>query len=396
MVQPMANDQTKKRIAVVTGSRAEFGLLSSLMQALHKSNDFHLLTVVTGQHLDAAFGSTFEEIEKAGFEIDAKVPVLDGQDDFPAMARAVGRGVIGMSEALTRLAPDLVVVLGDRFEIYAAATASALLKIPLAHIHGGEVTEGAIDESLRHAITKLAHLHFVSANEYGQRVRQLGENPKFIFTVGAPGLDLMEKTQWLNAEELSQSFPFQLGKKVFLVTHHPETLGDLQVEKEFQEITAALDEFPEAQIVWTLSNADPGGRKISQLASKYARQNPTRVAAVASLGSRRYLSLMKLSQLVVGNSSSGIIEAPALKVPTINIGDRQRGRLRAKSVLNTNPIAREISKTMREGLALSENKNSCVFDSPYGTPGVAEKILSHLRKLAADWKSLIRKPFFDL
>lgn len=347
-----------RKIAVITGSRAEYGLLFWLVREIEADPRLTLQLVVTGMHLLPEFGSTIDEIRRDGFFITEVVASQAAGDDRAGMARSLGAGVLAMTDTLLRLAPDIVIVLGDRYEILAAAQSAALLGMPVAHISGGEVTEGAVDDWIRHSITKAAWWHFTAAEPYRRRVIQLGEDPSRVFNVGDPGLDSVRRIIPVTQQQLEQVFDLPLSSPLFLVTYHPATLGELQPESAFAEVLSALDMFPQATIILTKPNADAGGRKLAAMAEDYAQRNSGRARCIVSLGQRNYLSLMRIADVVIGNSSSGIIEAPPLKVPTVNIGARQDGRLRASSILDcperadaiVAAIRRALSPEFREGL----------------------------------------------
>jgi len=324
----------KRKIAVFTATRAEYGLLYWLMKDIQASPVLELQVLVSGTHLSPEFGETWKDIVEDGFVIGAKVEMLLSSDTAVGVAKSMGLGMLGFADALTRLAPDVLVVLGDRFEALAMVQTATVMRIPVAHLHGGEITEGAYDDAFRHAISKLSYLHFVAAEPYRQRVVQMGETPERVFNVGAFGLDHMLRTSRMSRQELSESLNFALDKPFFVVTYHPETALQSDSALEFQELLAALDSFPEHQVILTYPNADNGGRAIIPLLEAYAAADPTRVLAIPSLGFKRYLSAVALSSAVIGNSSSGIIEVPAFGIPSVNIGARQQGRLAADSVLH--------------------------------------------------------------
>ncbi len=384
----------KRRIAVITGARADYGLLYWLIHDLHHAEDMELQLLATGMHLMPEFGNTIEVIRKDGFPVAEEVDLGLVSDEPEAIAVAMGRGMIGFAGAFSRLRPDLVVILGDRFEMLSAASAAFVQRIPIAHIHGGEVTEGALDEGFRHAITKLSHLHFTAAEPYRRRVIQMGEQPSRVFDVGAPGLDHLRRSTLLSREALEHALDFKLGRMNFLVTFHPATLDLDDAATQCKELLTALDAFEDARIIFTLPNADPGGRAIIPLLEDYTDSHAGRCALFASLGQLRYLSLMKEVQVVIGNSSSGIIEAPALGVPTVNIGDRQRGRLRARSVLDCPPLAPVIASRMREALSPEFRRACTPIAPPYGGGHAAGIMLQILRE--TDFRTLRYKRFHDL
>jgi len=378
---------------VVTGSRAEFGLMRWLMDAIRTSPDMELQVVATGSHLSPEFGLTYREIEQAGFVIDRRVEMLVSSDTHSAIVKSMGLGLIGFADALDGLDPDLVVVLGDRFEILAAATAAMILQKPLAHIHGGEKTEGAFDDSIRHAITKLSHLHFVANEEYRQRVIQLGEDPLRVHLVGALGLDGLLKAQLMSKSDVEKSLDFSLGERSLLVTYHPETLSPGMAEHQMQHLLDALDMQDDAQIVFTLPNADPEGRKIASMIEAFVANRPN-ARAYPSLGQLRYLSLVACVDAVIGNSSSGIIEVPSLKKPTVNIGDRQKGRLRAASVIDSGPDLEDIIEAIARSRAPEFVDALQTISNPYGFGGASDAIAAIIGTI--DLGALTQKKFHDL
>ncbi|ANJ67136.1 UDP-N-acetyl-D-glucosamine 2-epimerase, UDP-hydrolysing [Halothiobacillus diazotrophicus] len=383
-----------RRIAVVTGTRADYGLLYWLIHDLHQAQDLELQLIVTGMHLVPLFGHTVDVIEQDGFPIAARVDIDLDSDEPEAVARSTGLATIGLAEAFARLRPDIVVILGDRFEMLAAASAAFIQRVPIAHIHGGEVTEGALDEGFRHAITKLAHLHFTAAEPYRRRVIQMGESPERVFEVGAPGLDHLRRTPLLSRAELEASLGFPLGQTNFLVTFHPATLDVTDAATQCRALLTALDAFPEATVVITLPNADPGGRAIIPLLEAYAGRHAGRVHLRASLGQLRYLSLLCQVQTVIGNSSSGIIEAPSFGAPTVNIGDRQQGRLRAASVIDCAPTSADIVAAIRRSLSADFRAALKNRVNPYGAGDATGRMMAVLRQVDLD--TLRRKTFYDL
>lgn len=381
-----------RRICVVTGTRAEYGLLSGLMREIAADPALTLQVVATGMHLSPEFGSTYHQIEADGFAIDAKVEMLLSSDSAVGIGKSMGLGVMGFAEALDRLRPDVMVVLGDRFEILAAVQAALVARVPVAHIHGGETTEGAFDESIRHAISKMAHWHFVAAEPYRRRVVQMGEAPQRVFNFGAPGLDQIAKLDWLDREALRASLDLPDRTPLFLVTYHPVTLDDRPPEQAIQQLLRALEAFPEAGIVFTYPNADTGGRALIDAVDRFVAAHPDRALAFASLGARRYLSLMRLADAVIGNSSSGLIETPFLKVATVNIGDRQRGRLKASSVIDAEETSDDIVRAIRQALSPAFRATLRGTASLYGQGNAWARIKDVLK--TADLA--VRKPFFDI
>src|SRR5688572_6245492 len=311
------------------------------MEGIAAAPDLTLQVIATGMHVSPEFGLTYQEIEADGFRIDRKVEMLLSSDSATGVAKSMGMGVMGCADAFAELQPDIIVVLGDRFEILAAVAAALVVKVPVAHLHGGEATEGAIDESIRHAITKMSHVHFVAANEYRQRVIQMGEHPDRVFLVGALGIDNIHRLQLLGRTQLQTALGFPLGKRNLLVTFHPATLDETDSSEQLAELLIALAELEETHLIFTMPNADEGGRKLTTMVEDFCKQH-AQARSYKSLGQLLYLSCMLHVDAVVGNSSSGIIEAPALHKGTVNIGDRQRGRLRAASVVDCEPERQSI------------------------------------------------------
>jgi len=384
----------KRRICVVTGGRADYGLLLPMLREIEKVKDLALQLVVSGTHLSAQFGMTVEAIKSDEIPISVQVHMLQEGDDELAISASVAEGIKGFSHAFSELSPDVVVVLGDRFEILAASIAAMIVRIPIAHIHGGEITEGAIDDAIRHSISKMAHIHFVSAKPYRQRLIQLGENPDRIFQVGAPGLDHLKTMGFLERSDLEADLQISLSSPVLLATYHPVTLQDDFAESGMKALCAALEQFPEATVLFTGVNSDQGNRRITCSIHDFARRNPGRVNVFESLGQRRYLSVMKIADAVVGNSSSGIIEAPALGVPTVNIGDRQEGRLRTASIIDcdetVDSISAAISKAMGEGFRDSLS----TLSHPYGDGTASRKMVGILQDI--DLEGILIKKFYDV
>lgn len=381
----------KRKICVVSGSRADYGLLYWPMKEIQADPDLQLQLIVTGMHLAPEFGLTFQVIEADGFVIDAKVDIQLSSDTPVGVAKSIGLGVIGLAEALDRMQPDLLLLLGDRYEILAAAQAALVARIPIAHIAGGDTTEGAFDEAIRHSITKMSHLHFVTNEIAARRVRQLGENPAHIFNVGSPGLDFIKRMSLLDRTELEGALDFQFKEKNLLVTFHPATLETQSAALQFQELLSALDQCgPGMGLIFTKPNADTDGRAIIHLIDRYVADRPN-ARAYDSLGQVRYLSVMSQIDAVVGNSSSGLYEAPSFRKPTINIGDRQKGRLQATSVINCAPETAAITAAISQ--ALTANCDDAV--NPYGDGNSSARIREHLKQLA-DPAALLKKHFFDL
>lgn len=378
---------------MITGSRAEYGLLYWILREIDEARELELQIVVTGMHLSNEFGLTVKEIEEDGFRIERKVEMLLSSDTAVGVTKSTGLGMIGFADVFQSLKPDIVVLLGDRFELVAAAYAALFAVIPIAHIHGGELTEGAFDDAIRHSITKMANLHFTSADEYRRRVIQLGENPNNVFNVGAPGIENINRHPLLKRDDVERQIGLKLEQRSLLVTFHSSTMDPGSSEESFRTLLNVLDRLEKTSVVFTKANADTEGRIINQMIDEYVF---TRASAVAytSLGQIPYLSLMKSVSGVVGNSSSGIIEAPSLKVGTVNIGDRQKGRVRAASVIDCKTDEKSIDSALRCLFSADFQQGLDSVVNPHGGGSVAEKVVGHLRK--SPLEGLAKKPFFDL
>lgn len=383
-----------RKICVVTGSRAEYGLLSGLMRAIQEDKDLQLQVIATNMHLSPEFGLTYREIEKDGFRIDKKVQMLLSSDTPNATTKSVGLATIGFADAYEDLQPDLIVVLGDRFEILAAVSAALFFKIPVAHLHGGEITEGAYDDSIRHAITKMSHLHFTSTEAYRQRVIQLGEQPDRVFYVGAIGVENIKRVPLMSQAELEESIRFELGKKSLLVTYHPVTLENHTAADQCRNLLEALDEFPEYKVIFTLPNSDTDGRVIIQLINEYVSLHSERCMAIPSLGLQRYLSALKCVSAVVGNSSSGIIEVPSFGIPTLDIGNRQKGRIAAESVVHCGNDSRSIIAGMQQVLSDVFRKQVKHVLNPYEKRDTTKNIYKIISTYPLE--NLRQKKFYDV
>ncbi len=382
-----------RKICVITGSRAEFGLLCGLMHKIEQSADLTLQVVVTGMHLSPEYGSTYREIENAGFQIDYKVEMLLGADSPTAVTKSIGLGTIGFADAYAALKPDLLVMLGDRFELLSAATAALIAGIPICHIHGGETTEGAFDEAIRHAITKMAHLHCVAADEYARRVIQLGEHPDRVFLVGGLGIDAIKQLKLLTKPELEESLGLEFGARNLLITFHPVTLEQNSSVEQMRSMLDALDRLVDTRLIFTFPNADNGGQELRLLLEAYVneRQNAW---LYPSLGQLRYLSCMQFVDGVVGNSSSGLAEAPSMGIGTINIGDRQKGRLMARSVINCDPDCESITNALARLYDPEFQSSLATVKNPYGEGGASQMIVEILTKHPLE--NLLKKSFYDL
>jgi len=383
----------KRKICVVTGTRAEYGLLRWLMKDIKDEEGLSLVVIATGSHLSPEFDLTYREIESDGFEISRKIEMLVSSDSPVGIAKSMGLGMIGFADSFAELRPDVLVVIGDRFEIFAAVAAALVARIPVAHIHGGESTEGAFDEALRHSITKMSHLHFVAAGEYRRRVIQLGEHPDRVFLVGGLGVDAIKRISFLKKEELEASMDFNFGSKNLLVTFHPVTLESESSSKQFGELLEALEELIDTAVIFTMPNADTGGDEITRMIKSFVEKHDFAKSFV-SLGQLRYLSCLQYVDGVVGNSSSGLLEAPSMGVGTINIGERQRGRLKASSVIDCLPEKLSIDHAIKK--LYSDDFRNLVRSqvAPYGTGGASRRILETLHHY--DLSGLVIKPFYDV
>ncbi len=380
-------------IGVVTVARSDYGIYQSVLRRIQADPDLGLHLIVSGMHLSAEFGSTVKTIEADGYPIGDRIEMLLSSDSPEGIARSMGLGTMGMAQAYARHRPDILVVLGDRFEMHAAAVAALPFKIPVAHIHGGELTEGAIDDALRHSLTKLSHLHFVSTQEYCDRVVQLGEEPWRVVISGAPGLDNLKETKLLSKAELAKRLDFPIDHPPLLVTFHPVTLEYEETSRQIGELLAALSRF-DLPIVFTLPNADTGGRVISPMFAEFVKGRSS-ARIVDNLGTEAYFSLMAIGAAMLGNSSSGIIEAPSFKLPVVNIGTRQQGRVRAANVIDVGYGMDEISEGIRRATQTTFRESLSTLVNPYGIGQAAEKIVDRLKTAVLD-ERLIRKHFYDL
>ena len=369
-----------RKICVITGTRAEFGLLRPLIELIDKDEDLQLQLIATGMHLSPEFGYTLNEITDVGFVVDKKVECLLSSDTSVGVSKTIALAVSGFADALESLQPDLVVVLGDRTEILGAVIAAAMGNIPIAHLHGGETTEGAYDEGIRHSITKFSHLHFTSTEAYRKRVIQLGEHPDTVFNVGAIGLDAIKKLKLLNREEFENSIGFKLKKRNILITYHPVTLEKEAPIETFENILTALNELTDTTLIFTHANSDKNGRIINKLIIEYVDAHKDKAVAFKSLGQLRYLSALQFVDFVIGNSSSGILEVPAFHIPTINIGDRQRGRICNESVINSNNSMEDIKKSITFALDKTFRKKIQQQELLYGNGTTAEKIIQIIKE----------------
>jgi GDP/UDP-N,N'-diacetylbacillosamine 2-epimerase (hydrolysing) len=382
-----------RKVCVVTGSRAEYGLLRWVIDGIHKTQALDLQLIATGMHLSPEFGLTYREIEKDGYRIDRKVEMFLNSDTPVGVAKSMGSGLIGFGEVLQELKPDLMLVLGDRFEIFSAVAAAMIAQIPVAHLHGGESTEGAFDEAIRHSITKMSHLHFVAAEEYRKRVVQLGENPERVFLVGGLGIDNIQKLPLLDRSELEDALEFKLGPKNLLVTFHPVTLENDTTAKQMAELLAALEMLEDTRLIFTMPNADTYGRVLFDMIKQFVTKHPN-ARAYTSLGQLRYLSCIKHSDGVVGNSSSGLIEVPSFSKGTINIGDRQRGRLKAESVIDCSPERKSIAVALKKLDSKEFQVKLKTVKNPYGEGGASQRVVDTLMRVSLE--NILKKHFYDL
>jgi len=388
----MRNSKKMRKICVITGTRAEYGLLYWLIKEIEKDKDLELQLVVTGMHLSPEFGLTYKEIEK-DFKIDKKIEMILSSDTAVGISKSMGLAQISFAEAYEELRPDILVVLGDRYEIFSAASAAMIARIPIAHLHGGETTEGAFDEAIRHSITKMSHIHFVAAKEYKNRVIQLGEQPDRVFNVGGLGGDNINKLKLLSRESFEQDINFSLGEKNILVTFHPVTLESSTAEIQFKELLGALDDLQDTKIIFTKANSDTDGRVINSMIDDYVTNHGNTIS-FTSMGQLNYLSALQFVDAVVGNSSSGLLETPSFKIGTIDIGDRQKGRIKADSVISCSPEKEDISKSLER--LYSKDFQNIVKNTknPYGSGGASKKIISIIKDI--NLKGILKKPFYDL
>ncbi len=382
-----------KRICVITSSRADYGLLKPLLEEIKKSKVLSLQLVVSGTHLSSIHGMTVKEIERDNFKIDAKVAVVQKTDDESDICKSISRGIEGFAEVFEMLSPDMLLILGDRYEILSAAIAATIANLPTAHLHGGEVTMGAYDEVFRHAITKMSHLHFVAAKEYEKRVIQLGENPNTVFRVGGLGTDSIRRTELFSKQELSERLGIEFNRPMLLVTYHPVTLYKQKSSADLEALLKALDYFTGCKIIFTIPNADTDGLKIAQKIRTYVNNNKN-AYFIPSLGQKKYFSCLNYFDALIGNSSSGLLEAPSFKIPAINIGPRQKGRLKADSVIDCEANEKEIRMAIEKGLSNDFRIILKKVKNPYGEGGASSKIISVLEN--CDFSQLSAKGFFDL
>lgn len=385
-----------RKICVITGTRAEYGLLYWVMKAIEQDKEIQLQLIVTGMHLSTEFGLTYKQIEKDGFLIDKKIEILLSSDSPTGISKSMGLAMISFSEAFEELQPDLILVLGDRFEIFSAVSSAMIGRIPTAHCHGGEATEGLVDESIRHSITKMSHIHFCSTEDYKRRIIQLGESPKSVYNVGALGIENINKLKLLSREDFEDSISFKLDKKYnFLVTFHPVTLEKSTAGEQIDQLLEAIDNTDDCNIIFTKSNSDTDGRIINKRIDEYVKNNSDTSVCFTSLGQLRYLSALQYVDCVIGNSSSGLIEVPSFKTATINIGDRQRGRIFGDSVIYCDSNTEDIKKAIKKSISIDFKENILsVAKNPYGKGNSSDVIVEVLKKI--ELKGILKKQFHDL
>jgi GDP/UDP-N,N'-diacetylbacillosamine 2-epimerase (hydrolysing) len=383
----------KRKVCVVTGTRAEYGLLYWLMKEIEADKELELQIIVTGMHLSPEFGLTYKEIEK-DFKINKKIEMLLSSDTSIGISKSMGLAQISFAEAYDELKPNIIVVLGDRYEIFSAVSAAMIARIPIAHLHGGETTEGAFDEAIRHSITKMSHLHFTATEEYKNRIIQLGEHPSRVFNVGGLGIENIKRLKLLNKEEFEKSIDFKLNQKNILVTFHPVTLENATAHQQFQELLDAIDALKDTNIIFTKANSDTDGRIINTMIDEYVAKNSFKSVAFTSLGQLRYLSALQYIDAMVGNSSSGLAEAPSFKIGTINIGDRQKGRIKAASIIDCLSSKKSISEAFQKLYSKEFQDNLINSRNPYGDGCASIKIIEEIKKV--DLNNILKKSFYDI
>ena len=382
-----------RKICVVTSTRAEYGLLYWLLKEIEADSELKLQFIVTGMHLSPEFGLTYKEIEKE-FKIDKKIEILSSSHTSLDICAEMARVYEKFAPALAELKPDILVLLGDRYEIFGVAGAASIMQIPIAHIHGGETTQGAFDEAFRHSITKMSHIHFAATNEYANRIIQLGEEPGRVFNVGGPGIENIKKLNLLSKDEFEKSIDFRLAKKNILITFHPATLENSSAREQFNELLKALDELDDTNFIFTKANSDTDGDIINKMIDEYVNQNSQKAAAFTSLGQLRYLSAIKFIDIVLGNSSSGLLEVPSFKKATINIGDRQKGRARASSVIDVRPAKEEILAAIKRAYSKEFEQTLKDTINPYDGGNPSKKMVKILKEIKLD--GILKKKFYDI
>ena len=383
----------KRKVCIVTGSRAEYGLLFWLIKEVEADQDLELQLIATGMHLSSEFGLTYKEIEK-DFKINKKIDMHLSSDTSVGISKSMGIAQTSFSNAYKALKPDIIVVLGDRYEILSAASAAMIAKIPMAHIHGGEITEGSWDDCIRHCISKMAHLHFTATGEYRNRVIQLGEDPSRVFNTGGMGIENIKRLKLLSRNKFEKSINFRLNKKNILVTFHPVTLENNTSKKQFQELINAINELDDTNIIFTKTNSDSNGKVINQMIDRYTVKYPKKSIGFTSLGQLRYLSALKYVDAVVGNSSSGLLETPSFKIGTINIGDRQKGRIRAESVIDCLANKKDIQKSFKKLYSKNFQQLLINVNNYYDNGFSSKKIIKVLKNFKL--KNILKKNFYNI
>jgi GDP/UDP-N,N'-diacetylbacillosamine 2-epimerase (hydrolysing) len=381
------------KISIITGSRADYGLLYWVIKRMNEDDFFDLSIIVTGMHLSEKYGSTYKEIENDNFKINYKVKMLSESDSPRDIAKSIAKGVDKFSDILEKIKPDFILILGDRYEIYSAAIAAMCLRTPIVHCHGGELTEGMIDESIRHSISKMSHIHFTSTEEYRKRVIQLGENPKSVINCGALGIENINNLKLYPKRELEKKIGVRLNSKNILVTYHPVTLEKGSSDKAFKELLICLNSIKDSTIVFTYSNSDIDGEVINSMIDEYVSHNSNSVAFI-SMGQKLYLSTLKNFDLIIGNSSSGIIEAPSFRIPTINIGDRQKGRIKSKSVISCMPNQKEINQSIKTAFSEKFIKKIEKIKNPYDNGNSSQTIINKIKRIKIS--GILKKEFYNL
>ncbi|WP_459897602.1 UDP-N-acetylglucosamine 2-epimerase [Campylobacter concisus] len=382
-----------RKICVVTSTRAEYGLLYWLLKEIEADSELELQLIVTGMHLSPEFGLTHKEIEKE-FKIDKKIEILGSSHSKLDICTEMAKVYEKFAPAFSELKPDILVLLGDRYEIFGVAGVASIMQIPIAHIHGGETTQGAFDEAFRHSITKMSHIHFAATREYANRIIQLGEEPSRVFNVGGPGIENIKKLNLLNKDEFEKSINFKLTKKNILITFHPVTLENSSVKEQFSELLEAIDKLKDTNFIFTKANSDIDGDVINKMIDEYISKNSQKAVAFASLGQLRYLSAIKFVDIVLGNSSSGLSEVPSFKKATINIGDRQKGRTKASSVIDISPVKEEILAAIKKAYSKEFEQTLKDTTNPYDGGNSSKKMVKILKEIKLD--GILKKKFYDI
>jgi GDP/UDP-N,N'-diacetylbacillosamine 2-epimerase (hydrolysing) len=388
-----------KRVCIVTATRAEYGLLKPIILKLQAQNNLEVRVVATGMHLSPEFGMTCQEIEQDGIRLDRKIEILLSADTSSAISKSMGLAMISFADYFSERKPDLLIVLGDRYEILAVATTAMNARIPIAHLYGGDITEGAVDDVVRHAITKMSYFHFTATREHRRRVIQMGESPERVFWVGAMSVENACNVKKLSMHDLQEQIAFYWNRdleKMAVVTFHPVTLEDDTAREQFQNILNALDYFEDLKVIFTKANADAGGRVINHMIDDYVNEHPQKSKAYTSLGQLRYLSAVSLADVVIGNSSSGLSEVPTFHVPTVNIGDRQRGRVCGKTVISCGVAEKEITDAIQKALSQTFRNEICNEKNPYEKKGTSDAIVKILTENLNKNNIDLKKHFYDL